>query len=97
MVIETEVIIFHAKCARKTLTLGFILFISGKIQNTEEHDILLIFLYGVACGAGGLILIILLLLAVSCCLKKQRRKRSHSQRRASTQETKDYITTVCNS
>ena len=77
------------------MTLGFILFISGKIQNTEEHDILLIFLIGVACGAGGLILIILLLLAVSCCLKKQRRKKSHDERRASTQETRDFITTVC--
>lgn len=83
------------------MTLGFILFISGKTKNTEEHDklphdILLSFLYGVACGAGGLILINLLLLAVSCCLKKQRRKRSHGERRASTQKTRDYITTPCN-
>lgn len=68
----------------------------GNIQNTEEpcqehdkssHDISLIFLYGVACGAGGLILIILLLLTVNCCLKKQRRKRSPGERRASTQDT----------
>ena len=77
------------------MTLGFILFISGKTKNTEEHD-KLIFLYGVACGAGGLILINLLLLAVSCCLKKQRRKRSHGERRASTQKTRGYITTPCN-
>lgn len=70
----------------------------GKIQNTDKstHDILLIFLYGTACGSGGLILIILLLSTVSCCLKKQRRKRSHGERRASTQETRDYITTACN-
>lgn len=79
------------------MTLAFILSFSGKIQSTEgTHDILLIFLYGAACGAGALILIILLLSTVSCCLKKQRRKKSHGERMETTQETGDYTTTTCN-
>ena len=41
-------------------------------------------------------MIILLLSTVCCCLKKQRRKRSHGERRDSTQETRDYVTTACN-
>lgn len=104
---------------RKILTLGFIVLNSGGIQGTEEpskghgkptHDILLIFLYGAASGAGVLILIILLLSTVSCCLKKQRKKKSQFEMsetsQASTQETEnagrptgiegDYIRTPCN-
>lgn len=41
-----------------------------------SHDILLIFLYGAASGAGLLMLLILLLLTVGCYLKKQRKKTS---------------------
>lgn len=47
-----------------------------KGQIKLSRDILLIFLYGAASGAGLLMLFILLLSTVGCYLKKQRRKKS---------------------
>ncbi|KAL9973036.1 hypothetical protein ACROYT_G019443 [Oculina patagonica] len=59
---------------------------SKEIQVTEEpgteeppHDMLRIFLYGVASGACTLILLILLLSTVSCCLKKRRKNKSQCE------------------